>query len=256
LPLFFPNHVEGTPCSRKAVCITFDGIKTKVVNLEFKVSEASIVASTRIPNTGEMWFKFMILNVSLSKDFLKPDYETKNLSKGVPRSHLVEGFDKILKIIQRYFTCEGKFNMLYQYHIIIFLHFTSKDAMDIPFYLLRSMGKMFDRFQDKSKVVDTSIFHSGLIKMLAMEELNDRNMPWEKFIVSSHMQLDIESTHHSRMQIPFPYTGVSPAGTSRKRKRKATTQDKEGYKEIEEEWREVNHSPQRYFSPPPVPKLE
>jgi hypothetical protein len=111
----------------------------------------------------------MNLNSSFSKDFLKTYYQTDNLSKGVPRSHLVEGFDKMLKIIERYLTCEGRFNMLYQYHIRILLHFTGKDEMNIPFYLLRSMGKTSDRFQAKSKVVDTSVFHYGLIIMLVMK---------------------------------------------------------------------------------------
>jgi hypothetical protein len=41
--------------------------------------------------------------------------------------------------------------------------------MNIPFYLLRSMGKMSDRVQAKSKAVDTSVFHSGLIRMLVLE---------------------------------------------------------------------------------------
>jgi hypothetical protein len=36
---------------------------------------------------------------------------------------------------------------------------------------------MFDRVQAKSKVVDTNIFHSGLIRMLVMEELKKRNIP-------------------------------------------------------------------------------
>jgi hypothetical protein len=84
-----------------------------VGDLEFEVSEASIATTTWIPNTSERWFKSMILNITFSKDFLKPDYQTNNLSKGVPRSHLVEYFEKMLKIIQRYFTCEGRFNMLY-----------------------------------------------------------------------------------------------------------------------------------------------
>jgi hypothetical protein len=77
-----------------------------------EVSEATIVAATEIPNIGEKWFKSMILNASFSKDFLKPDYQKDNLSKGVLRSHLVEGFDKMLKIIQRYFTCDDRFNMI------------------------------------------------------------------------------------------------------------------------------------------------
>jgi hypothetical protein len=193
---------------------------------------------------------------TFSKDFLKPDYQKDNFSKGVPRSHLVEGFDKMLKIIQRYFTCEGRFNMIYQYHIRLFLHFTGKDSMNIPFYLLRSMGKMYDRVQAKSKAVDTSVFHSGLIRMLVMEELKKMNISWEQFIVSANMQLDIASTPQSRMQIPFPSSSVSPIGTRKKRKRKPTTQDKETPKEIEEEEREVHHSPQRDFSPPPAPELE
>ena len=51
------------------------------------------------------------------------------------------------------------------------LHFTAKIEMNIPYYLLRSIGKMSDRIQSKSKDVDTSIFHSGLIRMLLSEEL-------------------------------------------------------------------------------------
>ena len=78
-----------------------------------EVYEATIAATTEIPNTGERWFKYMTLNASFSKNFLKLDYKKDNLSKGVPRSHLVEGFDQMLKFIQRYFTCEGRFNMIY-----------------------------------------------------------------------------------------------------------------------------------------------
>jgi flagellar biosynthesis protein FlhB len=156
-----------------------------------EVSEATIVATTEIPNTGERWFKSITLNASFSKDFLKPDYQKDNFSKGVPRSHLVEGFDKMLKVILRYFTCEGIFNMIYQYHIRLLLHFIGKDLINIPFYLFRSMGKMVDRVQAKSKAMDTSVFHSRLIRMLVMEELKKINLTWEQFIVSSNLQLDV-----------------------------------------------------------------
>lgn len=69
--------------------------------------------------------------------------------------------------------------MIYQYHIILLLHFTGKDAINIPFYLLISIGKLSDRVQDKSMEVDTHVFHSGLINMLVMDELRKRNMEWE-----------------------------------------------------------------------------
>ena len=65
--------------------------------------------------------------------------------------------------------------------------------MKIPYYLM-SIGKMLDRVQSKSKAVDTSIFHSGLIRMLVSEDLGKKDISWEHFIISSHMQLDITTT--------------------------------------------------------------
>ena len=91
---------------------------------------------------------------------------------------MIEQFDRILKIIQRYFTCEGRFNTLYQYHIRLLLHFAGKVKMNIPYYLLRSIGKMSDRIQSKYKDVDARIFHSRLIRMLVSEELGKKDISW------------------------------------------------------------------------------
>jgi hypothetical protein len=165
---------RGHPDVDREFFLNFDGTKTKVGTLELEVSEATIATATEIPNTGERWFKSMTLNAAFSKDFLKSEHQGDNLYKGVPRSHLVEGFDKMLKVIQIYFTCEGRFNMIYQYHIRLLLHFIGKYLMNIPFYLFRSMGKMVDRVQAKSKVMDTSVFHSGLIRMILVEELKKK----------------------------------------------------------------------------------
>jgi hypothetical protein len=107
---------------------------------------------------------------------------------------MLEYFDKMLRVIQRYFTCEGRFNMVYQYHIRLLLHFTGKESMNLPFYLFRSIGKMSDRVQAKSKQVDTSVFHSGLIKMLVLEELKKTNTDWEVFLAASGFQPDVAHT--------------------------------------------------------------
>jgi hypothetical protein len=93
----------------------------------------------------------MSLKFEFSKDFLKPEYQEDNLSKGVARNHMLEYFDKMLKVIHRYFTCEGRFNMVYQYHIKLLMHFTGKEPLNLPFYILRSLGKMSDKVQAKSK---------------------------------------------------------------------------------------------------------
>jgi hypothetical protein len=66
--------------------------------------------------------------------------------------------------------------------------------MNLPFYLFRSIGKMSDKVQAKSKQVDTNVFHYGLIKMLVMEELRKNNIDWETFLTSSQFQLDVSPT--------------------------------------------------------------
>jgi hypothetical protein len=229
---FYQNIQRGHPEVVRQFYLHFHGLNTKVWDLEFEVSETFISAPTRIPITGENWFKSMALDATFSKDFLNPEYQTDNLSKGVPRSHLVGEFDKMLRIIQRYFTCEGRFNTLYQYHIRLLLHFTSKFEMNIPFYLLRSIGKMPDGVQSKSKAVDTSIFHSRLIRMLVSEEIRKMNISWEHFIDADHMKLDIVATPQSQIPIPLSSTNSAPTGANKKRKSKAHVQDQEVSKEV------------------------
>ena len=112
---------------------------------------------------------------------------------------MVEVFDNILRVIQRYFTYEGRFNMIYQYHIRLLFHFTGKDLMELPFYLFRSIGKMVDMVQAKSKVVDTSVFYAWMIKNLVMEDLKKKNIDWEKFISSAHLQLNVSPTPQSKV---------------------------------------------------------
>jgi hypothetical protein len=73
---FFQNMQRGHPEVARQFSLHFDGIKPKVGNLEFEVSEVSIAATIGNPNTDERWFKSMVLNVSFSKDFLKPHYQT------------------------------------------------------------------------------------------------------------------------------------------------------------------------------------
>jgi hypothetical protein len=183
---FCQKMQRGHPEVAKEFALNFYGTKNKVGILEFEVYGFSISATTEIPNTGERWFKAMTLNTAFYKELLKPEYQGDNLSKGVPINHMMEGYDKMLKVIQIYFTCEGRFNMIYQYHIRPLLHFIGKYAMNLPFYLFRSVGKMSDRVQSKSKEVDKSVFHSNLIKMLVMEDLRKKKIDWEAFIISSH----------------------------------------------------------------------
>ena len=88
---------------------------------------------------------------------------------------------------------------MYHYHIRLLLHFIGKVQMNVPYYLLRSIGKMSDRVQAKSKDVDSSLFHSGLIRMLVSEELGKKEISWKNFLVSSHFKMDPTPTPQSQI---------------------------------------------------------
>jgi hypothetical protein len=79
---------------------------------------------------------------------------------------------------------------------------------------------MSDRVQAKSKDVDSSLFHSGLIRMLVSEELGKKEISWEYFVVTSHFKLD--QTPISQSQIVGPSSPISTkAVVSKKRKGRA-----------------------------------
>jgi hypothetical protein len=141
---------------------------------------------------------------------------------------------------------------LYHYHIRL-LHFTGKVQMNVPYYLLRSIGKMSYRVQAKSKDVDSSLFHSGLIRMLVSEELGKKEISWEHFLITSHFKLDPTPTPQSQILGPSSPTSTKE-GINKKRNGRAPIS--EINKQVKEAEEEVCPSPHRDFSPPPPPGLE
>jgi len=115
------------------------------------------------------------------------------MTMGIPRTCLKEHYSKLLMVIQKYFTCEGRFHMVYQYHFRLLLHFIGKQPLNIPFYLFRTLGKMADKVQAKPDTSSTFVFHHGLIKLLVVEELNILNSDCLTFFFLSGYELDVAS---------------------------------------------------------------
>jgi hypothetical protein len=83
---------------------------------------------------------------------------------------------------------------------------------------------MSDRVQAKSKQVDTSFFHSGLIKMLVLEGLKKTNTVWEVFLVASGFQPNVTHTPQSKRKTPTP--AEKTVHSEPRKKRKMTISDK------------------------------
>jgi hypothetical protein len=151
------------------------------------VSEGKIVVSTKIPILGERWFKGIPLDSVFYIDFLKTKYRNQKIGATIPREYVLDPYEKLLRVIQTYFTCEGRFDRVYQYHVRLLMHFTRKNPLNLPFYLYRSLGKM-EQTRSKPRVdqLKSSLFQFSLVKLLVVEELKI----WDSFLSSANIPLD------------------------------------------------------------------
>jgi hypothetical protein len=118
----------------KDFSLNYNGVQTIVVGVIFPVSEESIAVATEIPILGERWFKGMPLDSVFYIDFLKPKYISQKIGATIPREYVLEPYEKLLRVIQRYFTCEGRFDRVYQYHVRLLMHFVITEILSAHDY--------------------------------------------------------------------------------------------------------------------------
>jgi hypothetical protein len=68
--------------------------------------------------------------------------------------------------------CEGRFSLVYIYHIRLLIHINGDYPLNLPYFLLKSLSKMFKRVQSHLAIAKGSLFHLGLIKTLVISSLN------------------------------------------------------------------------------------
>jgi hypothetical protein len=76
--------------------------------------------------------------------FIKPECRNPKIGAGIQRQYLLEPFEKLIKIIRRYFTCEGMFDRVYPYHIRLLMHLIGEHPLNLPLFLCQSLGNMED----------------------------------------------------------------------------------------------------------------
>jgi len=89
----------------------------------------------------------MPLDIVNYMDFLKTKYKKKEYGAIVPRKYLLEPYNKFLKVIQRYISCERIFRRVYQYHCRLLMHFTRKIPLSMPLTCSEALVKWNIRFK-------------------------------------------------------------------------------------------------------------
>jgi len=155
--------------------------------MEIIVTKKFIRDATCRPTTGEKWFKGDELEISAFKQFVKPQFGD-TFDTTFPTIYLQDHYNELLKVIQRYLTCEGRFNSIYQYHIRLLWHFIENKPMNLPFFLFKSLERMETKVQMQKNNHMSSLFHFPLIKILVKFAVDRRKIYWSDFLSSIGLQ--------------------------------------------------------------------
>jgi hypothetical protein len=97
-------------------------------------------------------------------------------------SYLEYEWQDLFKGIQLYLTSEGRYDKLMLYHFRLLDHFTGKFLLNLPFFLHKSLTKVCNKIRAEPFSIKNSLCHYGLIKMIILEELRQRERNWQHFL--------------------------------------------------------------------------
>ena len=100
--------------------------------------------------------------------------------KGIPIAQLKPRWHSLLLIIKQVVTCEGRYRLVFLYHICLLMNFIGFNLY-MPFFLLMSLYKMSKRY--KRQGINSSLFHHGLVKLLSVYHLSKIGDNWETFLI-------------------------------------------------------------------------
>ena len=88
----------------------------------------------------------------------------------------------MLIVVQRYITCEGRFNTTHLLHMRFLFHISGYKSLNLPYFLHTDLLKISKKIQSNPSPPPHHIFHVGLIKILVKFELDKKNKSWDTFV--------------------------------------------------------------------------
>jgi hypothetical protein len=171
------GHHEGV--------LSYDGESVQLGDLKLKIIEPTIAKATELPSTKENYFKGIIVDKGIYKQFLKPKHIDPYWTKGISRGWIKEEYCTMLVCLQKFLICEGKYEVTFLYHLRILLHFEGVPYIDFPHFLWLILNNMVWGFKSASKKPETSLYQHGLMKLLVFPELRKRDSSWKKFLIEN-----------------------------------------------------------------------
>ena len=103
--------------------------------------------------------------------YLKPEHVNV---KWNPTAHITT--------VQKYITCEGRFSSIHHYQLRFLAHILGDRPMDLPYFLYKSLLKMYLKLQKILNYSLHNLYHRGLIKILIVYHLRKKKTTWDKIL--------------------------------------------------------------------------
>jgi hypothetical protein len=147
-----------------------------VQGVRIPVTEDDIAQVSGLPVTGIRWFsrKHIILNAQ--QDFLLPGEQIEPKGRGVRLSSLPPPWPKVTEFVKHYLTCEGRYQVVYQYDFVLLSHLRHARLVNIPYYLLGCLRNM-SHYCKKAKNPALSLTHHRLAQLLIQKGFSQQNPP-------------------------------------------------------------------------------
>ena len=112
-----------------------------MAGVTFTLTLETISVATGIPNIGEQWHKKNKVERHHYEPYIKNNYLSQ-LTRVFPFRFLRDEYAPLMRLIMKYFSCEGRFSCLYAYHIRLLMHFTRVRMMSLPFFIYGNIERM------------------------------------------------------------------------------------------------------------------
>ena len=120
-----------------------------LAGVTFTLTPESVSLATGIPNIGEPWHKKQNIDWQHYEPYIKTS-SLRHLKGVFPFRYLKDEYAPLMRLIMKYFSCEGRFSRLYAYHIRLLMHFTRVRMMNILYFICRNIERMTTFIQHKT----------------------------------------------------------------------------------------------------------
>ena len=110
----------------------------QIGDFKFIIDEDKITEATKLPQTGEKWFKGRKVNKNKCQSLLLPFPASAKLKIGVSVRFLKPEWRAFYEILLKYVSCDGRFSHLHYYHLRLLLALKGC-KLNLPFYLWQSL---------------------------------------------------------------------------------------------------------------------